>query len=289
MAEEVPEMVERAAGGPELALRPARPEDHAAFARLFLELGVSEPPPPPEVWVAELMPMSWFHEGPQGPQAYAVADVLGGLGYVVQLVVDASARRQGLGRRIMEALATRFRERGCERWALNVKRDNVAALALYTSLGMRPVREALTLVVPRARVEVLPPAPAGLQVVPVVEAEWGALTAAFRLMPGKLERFAKRASHELLRLAHAGEPDPARLGMMDLRSTGVLYPFFAATPGHARALIEDAFRRKGSEVLHVVVTDDAPLAEQMRGAGAVVEMETLELQGPLPPLPLSSP
>jgi GNAT superfamily N-acetyltransferase len=274
-------MMERAAARPEPVLRPSRPEDHAAFARLFLELGVSEPPPPLELWVKELMPQTLFLDGPEGPVAYTVADVLGELGYVVQLVVDASARRQGLGRRIMEEMAERFRERGCGRWVLNVKRDNAAALALYTSLGMRQVREAVTLVVFRSQVETLPPVPAGLEVVPVVEEDWALLTEAFQMMPGKLERFAKRASHRLLRLAQAGAPEPARLGMMDLRTGGLLFPFFAATPGHARALLEDAFRREGSEMLRVVVTDDAPLVELLRSGGSPVEMETLELRGPL--------
>lgn len=264
-----------------MALRPARPEDHGTFARLFVELGVPEPPPPPAVWEAELVPLTWFHDGPEGPLAYVVADVLGDLGFVVQLVVEASVRRQGLGRSILEEVAARFRERGCRRWGLNVKPDNTAALALYGSLGMRPVREASTLAVSQLQVQALPVAPAGLEVVPVAETDWEPLTEAFRMMPGKLARFAKRSSHKLLRLTGAGEPEPMRLGMMDLRQGGALFPFFAATPGHARALLEDAFRRESAETLRVTVTDDAPLRELLRGAGAKVVLETLELQGPL--------
>jgi len=265
-----------------MALRSATPQDYAAFARLFLELGVREEPPPAEVWAAELVPLAWVHDGPQGPAAYMVADVLGDLGFVGQLVVDTSARGQGLGRRMMEAAAAHFRARGCTRWGLNVKRDNTVALALYGSFGMRPRREAFSLIVSPAQVEALPAAPAGLEVVPVGEAEWAPLTEAFRMMPEKLARFAKRTGHQLLRLAQAGAPEPLRLGVMDLRRGGVPFPFFAATPGHARALLEDAFRRFGGEDLQVVVTDDAPLVEVLKGAGAHVEMETLELQGPLP-------
>lgn len=265
-----------------MALRVATPEDYAAFARLFLELGVREPPPPPESWQAELMPLTWFHDGPRGPLAYLTADVLGELGYVVQLVVEASARRQGLGRRMMEAAAAHFRARGCTRWGLNVKRDNTGALALYGALGMRPLREAVSLSVSPPQLWALPPAPPGLQVVPVVEADWAPLTEAFRMMPEKLARFSKRASHQLLRLAQPHAPEPMRLGMMDLRQGGVLFPFFAASPGHARALLEDAFRRSNAEQLSVSVTDDAPLAQLLRSAGAEVIMETLQLQGPLP-------
>ncbi|HEX8705370.1 MAG TPA: GNAT family N-acetyltransferase [Myxococcaceae bacterium] len=264
-------------------LRPGRLEDYPVFARLFLELGVAEPPPPLEVWAAELLPLSLFRDGPQGPQAYAVTDVMGEVGFVVQLVVDAAVRGQGVGRQIMEELVERFRQRGCQRWALNVKRDNVAALGLYTSMGMRPRREATTLTVTQAQLEALPPAPPGLEVVPAVEADWAPLTAAFRLIPSKLERLAKRASHQVLRFSRAGEAEPWGLGMTDLRHGGVLFPFFAATPGHARVLFEEALRRMGGQgPLHVVVMDDAPLERLLRGAGAAVEMETLELQGPLP-------
>ncbi len=269
--------------GSEQGLRPGKLEDYPVFARLFRELGVAEPPPPLEVWAAEMLPLSLFHDGPQGPQAYAVTDVMGEMGFVGQLVVDAASRRKGLGRRVMEELVERFRQRGCRRWALNVKRDNVAALGLYTSMGMKPRREAATLTVSRAQVEALPAAPPGLEVVPVVEAEWAPLTAAFRLIPSKLERLAKRPSHQLLRLSRAGEAEPWGLGMMDLRFGGVLFPFFAATPGHARVLLEEALRRTGEQgPLHVVVMDDAPLEQLLRGAGAAVEMEMLELQGPLP-------
>lgn len=264
-----------------MALRPAQAKDYAVFAQLFAELGVPEPPPPPWLWEAELLPLTWFLEGPQGPLAYVAADVLGELGYVVQLVVAPSARRQGVGRSLLQEMAARFREQGCRRWGLNVKRDNTAALALYGSLGMRPVREAATLAVSQAQVRALPEAPEGLVVVPVVEAEWEPLTAAFRMMPEKLARFSRRSSHTLLRLARAEEPEPLRLGMMDLRQGGGLFPFFAATPGHARALLEEAFRRGEAEALHVTVTDDAPLVERLRGAGAQVMMETLELQAPL--------
>jgi hypothetical protein len=97
-----------------------------------VELGVPEPPPPPPLWEAELLPLTWFHDGPAGPLAYVVADVLGDLGFVVQIVVDASVR------------------------------------ALYGSLGMRPLRESTTLGVSPLQAE------------------------AFRMMPGKLARFAKR-------------------------------------------------------------------------------------------------
>ncbi len=77
-------------------VRPGRPEDHPAYARLFLELGVDEPPPSGAVWDTEFVRLSLFAEGPEGGGAYAVAEPMGDLGYVGQLVVAPSARGQGL-------------------------------------------------------------------------------------------------------------------------------------------------------------------------------------------------
>lgn len=277
--------MEDTVAGSEQGLRPGKLEDYATFARLFVELGVAEPPPPPEVWATELLPLALIDEGPQGPRGYAVRDVMGEVGFVGQLVVDPAYRGQGVGRRILEELARAFRQHGCRRWALNVKRDNAPALGLYGSLGMKPTREATTFSVSRAHVDALPPAPVGLTVVPVTEQEWAPLTQAFRLLPLKLERLSKRASHQLLRLAHEGQAEPWGLGMMDLRGGGVLFPFFAASPGHARVLLEEALRRTSTQApLHMVVMDDAELARLLREAGAPVDMEMLELQGPLPAL-----
>lgn len=270
---------------PPWVLRAGRPEDHAVFARLFLELGVDSPPPPPSQWEAEMAPLAVFAEGPGGVVAYAVAEPMGELGYVGQLVVDASARGQGLGRWMMERLAERLRAQGCQRWTLNVKRDNTPALCLYASVGLRPVREAADFKVSRAHVAALPAAPPGLRVVPLAPEDRDALTAAFSIMPGKLARFATKDSHQLLRLEGPGRDSSGPLGMMDWRASArLLFPFFAASPGHARALLEDAFSRAGAEVetLSVVVTGDAPLAELLRAAGATVSHETLELRGPLP-------
>jgi hypothetical protein len=89
----------------------------------------------------------------------------------------------------------------------------------------------------------------------------------------------------VLRGGAPGRGGDGSLGMMDLRASGrLLFPFFAATPGHARALLEDAFARAGDavEALTVVVTDDAPLDALLRAAGADVRHETFELRGPLP-------
>lgn len=274
-------------GAPEAqwVLRPGRAEDHETFVRLFRELGVDDPAPPLPMWAAEMAPRSVFVEGPSGVLAYAVTEAMGALGYVGQLVVDPAARGRGLGQWVMRRLAERLRAEGCRHWALNVKRDNAPALALYTSVGMRRTRQAATLKVTRAQVAALPPGPPGLAVVPLEAKDFEGVTEAFRMLPGKVERFSQLASHRLMRLVRPGGPGGEVLGMMDQRAGGkVLFPFFAVSPGHARALVEEAFVHLGEAVqsLTVVVTEDERLDALLRAAGAEVRHETFELRGPLP-------
>jgi ribosomal protein S18 acetylase RimI-like enzyme len=55
--------------------------------------------------------------------------------FLYELGVDESARRQGIGRALVEALATLARERGCYGMFVLTDDDNVAALATYRSAG----------------------------------------------------------------------------------------------------------------------------------------------------------
>jgi ribosomal-protein-alanine N-acetyltransferase len=60
-------------------------------------------------------------------------------GHVVTLDVMASARRGGIGRRLMLELEARFREAGVERMQLETAATNTAAIAFYERLGYRKV------------------------------------------------------------------------------------------------------------------------------------------------------
>ncbi|QSQ10894.1 GNAT family N-acetyltransferase [Myxococcus landrumensis] len=270
-------------------LRLGRPDEYETFARLFTELGLEEPPPPESMWVEDMASRTFFAEGPDGAVGgYSTTDVLGAWGYVGQLVVAPFARRQGLGRWLMRHAAQRFHSQGCQFWALNVKRDNVAALGLYTSLGLRRERSAINLKVTRAHLEQLPPVPTGLVVVPIEPSHCEPLTEAWRMLPGKLARFGTQTGHRLLRLAHEGGGESTSpLGLMDFRAgSRLLFPFFAESLGHARALMEAAFSLMGESrpFLNVVMTDDEPLEQRLRELGAEVSLETYELRGALPKL-----
>lgn len=264
-------------------LRPGRVEDHADFVRLFGELGVEDPPPPLDVWASELVKRAFFLDGPEGVAAYALVDVLGETGYVVNLVVAPGQRGRGLGRKVMRELAGHFRARGCREWMLYVKPDNAPALAVYGSVGMKAGLLETTWRLSRDHLEALPLAPEALEVVPVAGPDFAPLTQAFGLVPGKLARFATLSTHRLRRLRNPERPEAAGLGLMDVRPLArVLAPFFAETPAHARALLEAAFLELGGAEELRVVTGDAELGSLLREAGARAVLETLAMRGPLP-------
>jgi GNAT superfamily N-acetyltransferase len=264
-------------------LRPGRVEDHADFVRLFGELGVEDSPPPLDVWVSDLVKRAFFVDGPEGVTAYALVDVLGETGYVVNLVVAPGQRGKGLGRKVMRELATWFRARGCREWMLYVKPDNVPALALYGAMGMKAGRLETTWSLSWSHLEALPLAPEELEVVPVAGPDLAPLTEAFGLVPGKLARFATQATHRLRRLMDPEHPEAAGLGLMDVRPLArVLVPFFAATPAHARVLLEAAFLELGSAEELRVVTGEAELGSLLHEAGARAVLRTLAMRGPLP-------
>lgn len=61
------------------------------------------------------------------------------VGHVITLDVTASARRQGLGRRLMAELEGRFRAAGVARMQLETAVSNTVAIRFYERLGYRKV------------------------------------------------------------------------------------------------------------------------------------------------------
>lgn len=69
------------------------------------------------------------------PVGYALVVVHDDAGYVAELVVAPSHRREGRARRLLSTAFDRLRERGCSRVTLSVRPDAAPARALYESLG----------------------------------------------------------------------------------------------------------------------------------------------------------
>ncbi len=59
---------------------------------------------------------------------------------IEDVFVAAAARRQGLGRRLVESALARAQARGCRVAALTTNERNTAALALYAQLGFSATR-----------------------------------------------------------------------------------------------------------------------------------------------------
>lgn len=135
--------------------RPARQDDELPILRLAKSAGLSVDPareralPHSMLWIAESERSAGAAKGrpPElarepgleaaGPQvvafclAWCLADEL----ELLDIAVDETCRRRGLGRRLLERVFHEAHERGCVRAFLEVREGNLPALALYGSLG----------------------------------------------------------------------------------------------------------------------------------------------------------
>ncbi len=126
-------------------LRPAGRDDYPLFARLFPTLGSGDAVPSRSTWTEVICPETVVALQAGEPVGYCYAQTLATEGYVRHLAVDADVQGAGVGRALIEHAATGMRARGCRRWRLNVRPDNVPAVGLYSSLGMRTQHESVSL------------------------------------------------------------------------------------------------------------------------------------------------
>lgn len=70
-------------------------------------------------------------------QAYANRDGLASCCYLRWLGVDQEHRRQGIGRHLLNRALSEAQEEGYERVILNCRKNNIAAVSLYTEVGFR--------------------------------------------------------------------------------------------------------------------------------------------------------
>lgn len=264
---------------PAFVIRPARAADYESYARLVVELVPGDPVPPRSQFELDIDGV-FFAEGPKGEAlGYAFVQHLGGLSYVRHLVVDESARRLGLGRALLREARARAVAAGSPKWILNVRPENVAAIALYESegfvrtfrsLALRTVWSALEACFARADRtvsvrEIRPEDDAR------VEAETG-------LLHGQLAPL--RARKNVLLVA---ERDGRAIGCANFAPwfPGA-YPFRAETPEVAFALLGALHpHRTEDETMNVVLEDQAHVAEALLAAGATLRLEIVRMEGPL--------
>lgn len=265
--------------------RPVRPDDYDAFVRLFAELATGDPIPERARWEAAMAPGIRFYEDGSGAVvAYTFHQVLDRAGYVRHVVVDPEHRGKRYGTAVMDALAGLFREAGCARWELNVKPDNVPAIALYRSVGMRPAYASTAVHIDWERVPTLPAPSREVAARVAAPEEDAALEAAFGLPAGTLGAARRVPDRVIVRLVDAASPGEARVGVasFDPHHPGA-FPFRVAEPTFARALFEGIrpHARPGDDHVGVVVEDDAALTALLVAHGARPHLEIVHYVGPL--------
>jgi GNAT superfamily N-acetyltransferase len=262
--------------------RPATPSDYDHFTRLFVELTTGDPIPARDMWEKEIAPDAFFLEEGGAVMAYAWGTKMTDTGYIRHVVVAPDARGRGLGRRIMEILARRFREEGCTKMCLNVKPDNTPAIRLYESFGLRTAYGSVALRLKWSAVERLPVDPEPTRALPIDPSEDAELEARYGMPGGRLSNLRVRSDRVLLRVVDRSGATVGLAGF-DPRFPGA-FPFRPARASLARALLE-AMRSHAlpeHDDVQVMVEDDVDLARALRDAGAVVRLEMLHLEGPMP-------
>ena len=121
------------------------PEDYAAVVALWERCGpgvqLSRSDQPEEIR------KKFEHDPDLFVLAFAGGEVVGTVvggydgrrGLVYHLAVEAAYRRRGLGRRLMEEIEDRLRQRGCLKGYLLVAAEAEKALDFYRDLGWQPM------------------------------------------------------------------------------------------------------------------------------------------------------
>lgn len=255
-----------------IPIRPANAADYDAFARMYPQLNTPDPTPSRERWERELAPRT-IVAGDGDVVGYCYAQVLRDTGYVRHLVSDASARRSGVGRALMQAMLERFRAAGCTRFCLNVKPDNEPALSLYRGFGMKVAYASTAMGLPWSAVERLPPGQGrpGL--------DDAAAEARFALPAGQIADARSMPGRVVVTLFEEGV---VGLAIFDTNFPGA-FPFRVADPSRVRPLLEAMFpHRRPTDARVNVVIDDGPEVEaRILEVGGEVRLRTLHLEGPL--------
>ncbi len=266
-----------------ITLRRAFPEDHPAYARLFPELEVPDPIPPLDVWWSRQGPQTIIAEARGEVVGYLWFELIGGMLYVRNVVSDPRLRRQGIGRKLLRESMRRGVEAGAIRWCLNVKDDNVAAIRLYESLGLRTEYPTRVL---RLRWD-LPPvhdAGGGLTVTAHIN-DAGRVERALGLLEGSVQRAVDqgRVAVTALRSAEVvgfAAFDPGFPGAYPFvaRDLEVAFALLEALSPHRQPFHDGSWRESG---LQIVVERDEALADALVAHGAQPVFRILHLAGPL--------
>lgn len=261
-------------------IRSARASDHAAFSTLFPELRVDDPTPSLERWTTEMVPTTFVAEESGTVVGYTYFQVFAGEGIIRHLVVAPSHHGRRIGQQLMTSAAEVMRRAGATRWSLNVKPDNVPALRLYRRMGMKEQHHSQSLRFAWTLPARLPSPGASVtpfEISPAQDAEVEAIG-----FPRGMLANARALPHRVL-MAVRESTKVVGAAVFNPTFPGA-YPFRADSPAAARALLEALQPCALAEppYMQVVIEGQPSLAQALVEAGAVVRLDIVHLEGPLP-------
>jgi GNAT superfamily N-acetyltransferase len=265
--------------------------DHAAFVRLFPELAVDDPMMAEEKFNRELLPTTLIAEAGEGPDptrilGYAYFQILEGLAYVRHLVTAPEARRRGVGRALMDAVAEIARAAGCTSWCLNVKPDNTAALALYTAVGLSRGHTSKAFKLQWSKLDAVadPVQDARIEVRPIEAHEDAAVETSLGLLRGILSSMRVKGGRAILALRERETSAVVGAAVFDPAFPGA-NPFCVTRPELAFVMLRAlrAHADPSHELLHFVVEGHPDVADAVLAAGATLKLDIVNMSGPLTP------
>lgn len=258
-----------------LSIRDATIDDHAAYVRLFPELGVDDPVASRERFGAEMAPRSLVLDD-GGIVGYALYDILDGLGYIRHLITDPAARRRGVARALMAELRARFVAAGTREWHLNVKPGNVAAIALYEACGMRA--QHLTHVMRVPREVALPPPPEDFAIADLSMGREAELEARFHMLPGIVASSREKPGRRPVVFTRGGETVGAGVWVAAVPGS---FPFRLADPSLAGAVAARFRELVDAPWIQLSAEGDESLYETLNALGAYEYLAVTHMSGPL--------
>ena len=122
-----------------MLIRTFRLGDYAAITQIWRETGLEQTEPESLdalarqlAWDSDLVLVAEVNEKVAG---VIVGTIDGTRAYFYRLAVDPALQGMGLGRKLVEAIESKFRQRGVSRIIIMVNQDNERVLPFYHSLG----------------------------------------------------------------------------------------------------------------------------------------------------------
>ena len=250
-------------------------------------MAVDDPILSEDEFTLKLVPNTLVAEAGEGPEparivGYCYFQIMKDLAYVRHVVAAPEARRTGVGRALLGAVVELAREAGCTSWCLNVKPENTAARALYTSMGLVAAHTSKALKIAWSIVDASDRTDDDARVTarPIDPGDDERVETAMKLASGQLAGARAGGGRVLVALHEKDAVVGATI--FDTKFPGA-YPFRVARPELALLLLRAI--RTCAEAQHdsvgVVVEGQPDVADALLAAGATLKLDILHMLGPL--------